>query len=93
MEVTIGFARADYEKLLHAVPYGDSAYALLRRPQQLDRWAHQKPLSLCVIVECESPEQAITLLEAARQHCPGAVSDILYALKQAAALHLIDTSP
>jgi hypothetical protein len=43
---------------------------------------------MCVIVECERPDEAIALLEAARKHCPGAIPNIMYALKESGALHL-----
>jgi hypothetical protein len=90
MEVMIGLARADYEKLVNDVPSGSPAYRVLHRlPQELDRWADQKPLSMCVLVECERPDEAIALLEAARKHCPGAIPPILYGLKESGALHLI----
>ena len=91
MEVTIGLARAHYEKLRHDVPKQARAYAVLHRSPQLERWAGEKPFSMCVIIECEKPEEAIALLEAAREHCPGAIPDILYGLKMARALHLISS--
>jgi hypothetical protein len=89
MEVTIGLARADYEQLLHAVPAQSSAYCILHRYPALDRWADEKPFSMCVIVECKNSDEAIALLQAARQHCSRAIPDIIYALKAARALHLI----
>jgi hypothetical protein len=90
MEVSIGLARADYEKLVNDVPSGSSAYEVLHRlPQQLDRWADEKPFSMCVLVECERADEAFALLEAARKHCPGAIAPIMYALKESGALHLI----
>ena len=90
MEVTIGLARADYEKLLHDVPRESTAYSILHRSPELDRWADEKPFSLCVIVECKNPDEAIALLQAARQHCPRAIPDIIYALKLSRALDLIN---
>ena len=55
MQVTIGLSRAHYEKLLHDVPPEAPAYALIHRFPQLDRWADEKPFSMCVIIECENP--------------------------------------
>jgi hypothetical protein len=92
MEVTIGLARAHYEKLLHDVHNQARAYAVLHRSPQLGRWAGEKPFSMCVIIECENPDEAVALLQAAREHCPGAIPDILYGLKMAGALHLIDST-
>ena len=89
MQVTIGLSRADYEKLLHNVPPEAPAYAILHRFPQLDRWADEKPFSMCVIIECENSDEAIALLETAGEHCPGAIPDILYALKLSGALDLI----
>ena len=90
MEVMIGLARADYEKLVNDVPIGSCAYDVLHRsPQQLHHWGEEKPFSMCVIVECERPDEAIALLEAARKHCPGAIPNIMYALKESGALYLI----
>jgi hypothetical protein len=37
MEVTIGLARSDYEKLLHGIPPQHSAYNVLRRSPELAR--------------------------------------------------------
>ncbi|MCE3243119.1 MAG: hypothetical protein K0Q83_3626, partial [Deltaproteobacteria bacterium] len=37
MEVTIGLARSDYEKLLHDISPQHSAYSVLRRSPELDR--------------------------------------------------------
>ena len=93
MQVTIGFSRAHYEKLLHDVPPEAPTYALIHRFPQLDRWADEKPFSMCVIIECENPEEAIALLQTPKEHCSGAVPDILYALKAAGALHLISSTP
>ena len=90
--VTVGLARAHYEKLLRDVPNESRAHAILRRTQQLELSADGRPFSMCVIVECETPDEAITLLKAARKYCSGAISDILYALKMARALHLIDST-
>jgi hypothetical protein len=89
MNVTIGLSRAHYEKLLHDVQPGAPAYAILHRFPQLDRWADEKPFSLCVIVECENQDEAIALLETAREHCPGAIPDVMYALKLSGVLELI----
>jgi hypothetical protein len=89
MEVTIGLARADYEKLLHDLPRESPAYSILHRFPGLDRSADETPFSMCVIVDCKNPDEAITVLKAARQHCPRAIPDIIYALKLSGALHLI----
>ena len=43
MEVTIGLARAHYEKLRHDVSKQARAYAVLHRSPQLERWAGEKP--------------------------------------------------
>ena len=89
MHVTIGLSRADYEKLLHDVPPEAPAYAILHRFPQLDRWADEKPFSMCVIIDCENPDEAIALLQTAREHCAGAIPEIMYALKMSGALDLI----
>jgi hypothetical protein len=89
MQVTIGLSRAHYETLRHDVPPEAPGYAILHRFSQLDRWANEKPFSMCVIIECQNPDEAIALLKAAREHCPGAIPDIMYALKTSAALDLI----
>ena len=75
MQVTIGPSRAHYEKLLQDVPPQAAGYALIHRFPQLDRWADEKPFSMCVIIECETPEEAIALLQTAKEHCSGAVAD------------------
>ena len=80
MEVTIGFARADFERLLHEVSPESPSYTILRRCPELYRWASEKPFSMCVVVECNQ-EEAMQLLEAAKQHCPQAVADIEYGFK------------
>jgi hypothetical protein len=82
-EVTIGLARADYQKLLDDVPSQHPAYTVLRRCSDLDRWADEKPFSLCVLIEC-SQEEAMALYEAAQQYCPLALRDIEYGLEVAA---------
>jgi hypothetical protein len=89
MQVTIGLSRAHYEKLLHDVPPEAPAYDILHRFPQLDRWADEKPFSMCVIIECENSDAAIALLKTAREHCPGAIPDIMYALKMSGVLDLI----
>ena len=44
MEVMIGLARADYEKLVNDVPIGSCAYGVLHRsPRQLHRWGKKNP--------------------------------------------------
>jgi hypothetical protein len=83
MEVTIGLARSDYEKLLHDISPQHSAYNVLRRSPELDRWADEKPFSMCVVIEC-SEEEALNLYHAAKQHCPHVLRDIEYGLKSAA---------
>lgn len=88
MIVTVGLTRADYEQLLRDVPHETPAYAVLRRCPELDRWAQDKPLFRCVIIECNRDE-AIVLLEAAKQFWPEAVPDIEYGLKLSQAFDLI----
>jgi hypothetical protein len=88
MEVTIGFARAHYEKLLHDVPAETPAYTILHGSVELDRWADGKPFSMCVIIECNRDE-ATALLQAAKQHCPEAVADIEYGIKLSRAFDVI----
>jgi hypothetical protein len=80
MQVIIGLARADYEQLLHNVPTEAPAFNVLRRCPELARWGREEPLFKCVIIECNQDE-AIVLLEAAKQHCAEAVADVEYGLK------------
>jgi hypothetical protein len=80
MLVTIGLARANYEQLLHNLPPEAPAFTVLRRCPELYRWGCEAPLFKCVIIECNQDE-AIVLLEAAKQHCAEAVADIEYGLK------------
>jgi hypothetical protein len=80
MKITIGLARADYEQLLQNILPEASAYTVLRKCPELARWSHESPLFKCVIIEC-SRDEAIVLLEAAKQHCAEAVADIEYGLK------------
>ena len=79
MEVIIGLARSDYEKLLHDISPQQSAYTVLRRSPELDRWADERPFSMCVVIEC-SRQEALELYQAAKQHCPHILRDIEYAL-------------
>jgi hypothetical protein len=88
MVVVIGLARADYEQLLQSVPAEAPAFAVLRRCPELHRWGREEPLFKCVIIECDGDE-ALVLLEAAKQHCPRAVADIEYGLKLSRAFDLI----
>lgn len=88
MVVVIGLARADYEQLLQSVPAEATAFAVLRRCPELHRWGREEPLFKCVIIECDGDE-ALVLLEAAKQHCPRAVADIEYGLKLSRAFDLI----
>ena len=88
MVVTIGLARADYEQLLHKVLPEASVYTVLHKCPELYRWSHEKPLFKCVIIECYLDE-AILLLEAAKQHCPQALPDIEYGLKLSRAFEVI----
>ena len=88
MNVTIGLARADYEQLLQRILPGAPAYKVLRKCPELDRWSHERPLFKCVIIEC-TRDEAIMLLEAAKQHCKEAVADIEYGLKLSRAFDLI----
>jgi predicted NAD/FAD-binding protein len=88
MVVVIGLARADYEQLLQKVPMETPAFAVLRRCPELHRWGREEPLFKCVIIEC-NPDEALVLLEAAKQHCERAVADIEYGLKLSRAFDLI----
>jgi hypothetical protein len=88
MVVVIGLARADYEQLLHKIPAEAPALTVLRRCPELYRWGRKTPLFKCVIIECNRDE-AIVLLEAAKQHCPEAAADIEYGLKLSRAFDLI----
>ena len=82
MEILIGLARPNYERLLHKVPSQTALYDLLRRLPDRDRWSTDKPHSMCVVFECNR-EEAMTLLEAAKQHCPQALPEIEYGIKLA----------
>ena len=88
MVVVIGLARADYEQLLHKVPAESPAFPVLHRCPELYRWGRDTPLFKCVIIECDRDE-AIVLLEAAKQHCREAIADIEYGLKVSQAFDLI----
>ena len=83
MEVIIGLARSNYEKLLHDVSPQDSAYPVLHCYPELDRWADEKPFSMCVVIQC-SREEALELYRAAKQCCPHILRDIEYGLNSAA---------
>ena len=83
MEVIIGLARSNYEKLLHDISPQDSAYTVLHRYPELDRWADEKPFSMCVVIQC-SREEALELYRAAKQYCPHILRDIEYGLNSAA---------
>jgi hypothetical protein len=87
MNVTIGLARADYEQLLRTVLPEAPVYTVLHKCPELYRWGRETPLFKCVIIEC-NPDEAIMLLEAAKQHCPQAVLDIEYGLKLSRAFAL-----
>jgi hypothetical protein len=88
MVVVIGFTRADYEQLVQNVPAAGPAFAILRRCPELQQWGREEPLFKCVIIECNRDE-ALMLLEAAKQHCQSAVADIEYGLKLSRAFDLI----
>jgi hypothetical protein len=88
MNVTIGLARADYEQLLHKVLPEAPVYTVLHKCPELHRWSHERPLFNCVIIECNL-EEAIMLLEAAKQHCPQAVPDVEYGIKLSRAFEVI----
>jgi hypothetical protein len=88
MVVTIGLARKDYEQLLHNIRPEAPVYTVLHKCPELDRWSHEKPLFNCVIIEC-NPDEAIVLLEAAKQHCPQAVPDVEYGIKLSRAFDVI----
>ena len=85
MEVLIGLARTDFERLLQVSPDSPS-YRIFQRYPELDRWASEKPFSLCVVIEC-TREEAMLLLKAAKQHCPSALRAIEYGLKLATGNH------
>ena len=77
MLVIIGLARTDYDQPCRtSLPEGP-AFTVLRRCPELARWGREEPLFKCVIIECDR-EEAIVLLEAAKQHCPEAVPNIEY---------------
>jgi hypothetical protein len=80
MVVTIGLARANYEQLVRNLAPGFAAFNVLRRCPELYRWGQKTPLFKCVVIECNRDE-AIVLLEAAKEHCPEAVADVEYGLK------------
>lgn len=88
MIVTIGLARLNYEQLLHNLPPESLALRVLSRCPELHRWGREAPLFKCVIIECNQDE-AILLLEAAKQHCEQAVDDIEYGIKLSRAFDLI----
>ena len=88
MVVVIGLARADYEQLLQNVSGEAPAFAVLRRCPELHRWGREEPLFKCVIIECDEDE-ALVLLEAAKQHCARAIADIEYGLKLSRAFDLL----
>ena len=79
MEVIIGLARSEDEKLLHDISPQHSAYTVLRRSPEIDRWADERPFSICVVIEC-SRQEALELYQAAKQHCPHILRDIEYGL-------------
>jgi hypothetical protein len=83
MKVSIGLARSDYDRLLHELSPQDPAYTVLRFYRELERWADERPFSMCVVVEC-TQKDAMALYEAAQQHCPAALRDIEYGLRAAA---------
>ena len=88
MVVIIGLARANYEQLLHNLAPESPASTVLRHCPELYRWGRETPLFKCVVIEC-SRDEAVVLLEAAKQHCLEAVADIEYGLKLSGALDLI----
>lgn len=88
MVVVIGLARAYYEQLVHHIPPDAPASSVLRRCPELYRWGREEPLFKCVILEC-SRDEALVLLDAAKQHCPEAVADIEYGLKLSRAFDVI----
>ena len=88
MIVTIGLARANYEQLLRNLGAESPAFTVLRRCPELYRWGRETPLFKCVIIEC-TRDEALVLLEAAKEHCAEAVADIEYGLKLSRAFDLI----
>jgi hypothetical protein len=91
MKVLIGLARSCYEKLLHDVSPEHSAYRVLRRYHKLDRWADERPFSMCVVIEC-SRDEALELYQAAKQHCPYVLRDIEHGLNSAASPDFTEVS-
>ena len=77
MNVTIGLARDDFDWLLHTAGRRSRAFSVLQRSVQSEDWASGKPLSLCVVIECDQ-EEAKALLELATHHRPQALRDIQY---------------
>ena len=88
MIVTIGLDRHDYEQLLQNLPPESPAFTVLSRCPELYRWGREAPLFKCVIIEC-SQDEAIVLLEAAKQSCEQAVVDIEYGIKLSRAFNSI----
>jgi hypothetical protein len=88
MVITIGLVRANYEQLLHNLAPESPALIVLSRCPELYRWGRDTPLFKCVIIECNRDE-AIVLLDAAKEHCAEAVADIEYGLKLSRAFDLI----
>jgi hypothetical protein len=89
MVVMIGLQRGNYETMLHDVSPESPAHTILHRSSvELDRRADEEPFSQCVVIEC-SQEEAMALVDAAKQHCPEALPDIEYGLKLSRAFDLI----
>ena len=88
MLVTIGLARSNYEQLLNNLPPESPAFTVLSRCPELYRWGREAPLFKCVVIECNQDE-AIVLLEAAKQYCKQAIDDIEYGIKLSRAFNLI----
>jgi hypothetical protein len=77
--LTIGLARADYEELMHKVDPHSRSHTILKSSER-EWWETERSSSMCVLIEC-TRQEAIELLELAKQHCPQAVRDIEYGLK------------
>ena len=82
MSITIGLARDDFDWLLHTVDQRSRAFDVLKRSVDTKDWASGKPVSMCVVIECDRQE-AKALLDLATHHRPKAVRDIQYGLRAA----------
>ena len=81
MSITIGLARDDFDWLLHTAGQRSRAFAVLKRSLDTEDWVTGKPVSMCVVIECDK-EEAKALFELAKYHRPQALRDIQYGLEQ-----------